>query len=107
MSQYNTDDVYVEQFVYSGQGTTSTNVIFAVAEKPRYKLIPASHACKLLQNTDVKCFVDDGNSSADTGDGSDDSGFPFWIIILIVVVVVVVLIIAIVILRRRRRDKVI
>ena len=74
----NYDNVYVEQFVYLADGkTSSTNVIFAVAEKPSYDLIPASDVCELLKETDVKCTSDSGNTSADRrGNGGGDSEFP-------------------------------
>ena len=101
-------DVYVEQFVYVGD-ETSTNVVFAVAEKPRYYLISASEACKLLMNTEVKCLADDdGNNSAKKGEGdSEGDGFPVWIIYIIAaVLIILVLIIALVVFCRRRANKV-
>ena len=57
--------------MYVADGRTSTNVIFAAAEKPSYDLIPASDACKLLNETEVKCTSDSRNTSADTGGTSD------------------------------------
>ncbi len=95
----------MEQFVYVGEGTSTTNVVFAVAEKPSYNLIPASNACELLKNTEVKCLSDAGNTSADTGDKSDES-FPVWIIYIIAALVVVAIIIVLVLIRRRRANKV-
>ena len=88
---------------------SSTNVVFAVAVKPKYDLIPASEACKLLANTEVKCLSDgDSNTSGNTGDsdGGDGGGFPLWILYVIAAVIVVAFIIALVVIRRRRASKV-
>jgi hypothetical protein len=91
--------------VHVGQGT-STNVVFAVAEKPSYDLIPASAACELLKNTEVKCLADDTNTSGSEGDGAGESGFPLWIIYIVAGVILVVFIITLVVIRRRRAKKV-
>jgi hypothetical protein len=91
--------------VYVGQGT-STNVVFAVAEKPSYDLILASAACELLKNTEVKCLADDTNTSGSEGDGAGESGFPLWIIYIVAGVILVVFIITLVVIRRRRAKKV-
>ena len=99
----NYDNVYVEQFVYVADGRTSTNVIFAAAEKPSYDLIPASDACKLLKGTEVKCTSDSGNTS--TVDG-EDSEFPQWIIYIIAGVIVLAFIIMVIVLRRQGARKV-
>ena len=101
--------------MYVGQGT-STNVVFAVAEKSSYNLIPASAACELLKNTEVKCLADDTNTSpgkgddtntsADKGDETGESGFPLWIIYIVVGVILVVFIITLVVIRRKAKKRV-
>ncbi|CAB4022042.1 Hypothetical predicted protein, partial [Paramuricea clavata] len=97
------DDVYVELLVYVGQGT-STNVVFAVAEKPSYNLIPDSAACELLKNTEVKC-LDDTNTSGSEGDSAGESGFPLWIIYIVAGVIVVAFIVLLVVIRRRAKKQ--
>ena len=92
--------------MYVADGRTSTNVIFAVAEKPSYNLIPASNACKLLKETEVKCTSDSGNTSATGGNGGGDSEFPLWIIYIIAGVTVLAFIIMVIVLRRRSARKV-
>ena len=101
----NYDNVYVEQFVYVGEGRATT-VVFAVAQKPSYELIPASKACDLLKGTDVKCSSDGGNTSADTGAESADSKFPLWVIYIIAGLIVVAFLIMIIVLRKRNARKV-
>lgn len=101
------DDVYVEQFDSIAQDATSTNVVFAVAKKPGYTLIPASETCTILKNTAVKCLFDDGNTSPDKGGKNDsESSFPLWIIYVMAVVLILVVILVFVYRRRRRASKV-
>ena len=103
----NYDNVYVEQFVYLADGRTSTTVIFAVAEKPSYDLIPASDVCELLKETDVKCTSESGNTSADRrGNGGGDNEFLLWIIYIIAGVLVLALISMLVVSRKRSARKV-
>lgn len=99
------EDVYVEQFVYVANGA-GTYVVFAVAEKPSYDLIPASKACQLLKNSEVECLSDNLNAFAGTGDDSGTSGFPLWIIYVIAGLIVVAIIVVLFVLRRRRQNKV-
>jgi hypothetical protein len=96
--------------VYVGQGT-STNVVFAVAEKSSYNLIPASAACEILKDTDVKCLADavtptndspTPKKKKDNPDGESDE-FPLWIIYTIAGLLLVAFIIMLVVIRRKGR----
>ncbi|XP_028415344.1 protocadherin-23-like isoform X2 [Dendronephthya gigantea] len=100
-------DVHVELFLYSPEGDSkqSTNIIFAVAEKPGYELIPASKACDLLKGTDVKCFSEESNASADTGSGEDENGSHLFIVYIIAPVFVVAFIAALLVFWRRRKSQ--
>ena len=86
-----------------------------MAEKSSYNLIPASAACELLKNTDVKCLAatvppavnvsskPTPKKAVETNNTGGERGFPLWIIYAIAGLLLVAFIIMLVVIRRKGR----
>ena len=95
--------MYVELLLYSAKGR-STIVIFAVAERPGFRLILASKACDLLKGTEVQCLGEDPSATAGTS-GKDEHSFPLWIVYIFIAVVVLAFIVMLFAVKRRLKNQ--
>ena len=89
-----------------------------MAEKSSYNLIPASAACEILKDTDVKCLavtvtvtpavnVSPKQKAVETTNNPVvKSVFPLWIIYTIAGLLLVAFIIMLVVIRRKAKEKV-